>query len=297
MKKFRGTGVAMVTPFKSDASIDFKALESVSNHIIDGGVDYLVLLGTTSEAATLSCEEKDAITSYVKEVNNRRVPLVIGIGGNNTQNIISAIKQTDFTDIDGILSVAPYYNKPGQKGLYQHFKTIANASPVPIIIYNVPSRTSCNIKASTCLELAWDFDNIVGIKEASGDIPQVMNIIMDKPDDFTVISGDDMLALPIISIGGSGIISVLGNAFPSEWSSMIRLALKSKMKQASDIHYKYVELLELLFADGNPAGVKSALSALGICSNNVRLPLTTVSRNISSRITKIIEDLKLGTIS
>jgi 4-hydroxy-tetrahydrodipicolinate synthase len=294
MKIFRGTGVAMITPFKSDTSIDFKALEKVVNHIIDGGVNYLVLLGTTSEAVTLSAEEKEAVVSYVIEINNNRVPIVVGIGGNCTQQVVTSILRTDFSGISGILSVAPYYNKPGQKGIYQHFKAIAEVTPVPIIIYNVPGRTSSNIDADTCVKLAWDFKNIVAVKEASGDLNQVMKIIRDSPDDFMVISGDDMISLPLIACGCDGVISVLGNAFPAEWSEMIRVALKSNVKQAAEIHYKYLEMIELMFVDGNPAGVKGILQNLGICQNSVRLPLTSLTRNTASKITSIMEDLKLN---
>ncbi|HUS86575.1 MAG TPA: 4-hydroxy-tetrahydrodipicolinate synthase [Bacteroidales bacterium] len=293
MKKFTGMGVAMVTPFKNDCSIDFKSLERVTNHILEGAADFLVLLGTTSEAVTLSCEEKDAVVSYVKEINNNRIPIVVGFGGNNTQQVVNSIKNADFDGVDGILSVAPYYNKPGQKGLYQHFKAVASASPVPVILYNVPGRTSSNISSATCTRLAWDFENIVAVKEASGNFTQVMEIIRDTPDDFLVISGDDLIALPMISLGGSGVISVLGNSFPAEWSEMVGLALKGKFKQASEIHYKFLEMICLLFEDGNPAGVKSVLSQLGICMNSVRLPLTIASRSTHSRITVLLDDLKL----
>ncbi len=293
MKKFRGTGVAVITPFKSDSSIDFKALERVINHIIDGGISYLVILGTTSEAATMNCEEKEAVISYIKEINGGRLPIVMGIGGNCTQQVINTIRQTDFDGIDGILSVAPYYNKPNQKGIYQHFKAVSNACPVPIIIYNVPGRTCSNIDAETCLKLAWDFENIVAVKEASGNLPQIMNIISGAPSDFHVISGDDLLTLPMISLGAEGVISVLGNAFPREWSEMVSLALKSKFKNASELHYKYLEMIGLIFEDGNPAGIKSVLNGLGICDNNVRLPLTPASRNTSTRINNILDDLKL----
>lgn len=293
MKKFRGTGVAVITPFKSDSSIDFKALERVINHIIDGGISYLVILGTTSEAATMNCEEKEAVISYVKEINGGRLPIVMGIGGNCTQQVINTIRQTDFDGIDGILSVAPYYNKPNQKGIYQHFKAVSNACQVPIIIYNVPGRTCSNIDAETCLKLAWDFENIVAVKEASGNLPQIMNIISGAPSDFQVISGDDLLTLPMISLGAEGVISVLGNAFPREWSEMVSLALKGKFKNAAELHYKYLEMIGLIFEDGNPAGIKSVLSGLGICDNNVRLPLTPASRNTSTRINNILDDLKL----
>ncbi|MCF8222153.1 MAG: 4-hydroxy-tetrahydrodipicolinate synthase [Bacteroidales bacterium] len=293
MKKFEGMGVAMVTPFKADGSVDFKSLEKITNHIIEGGCNYLVVMGTTSEAVTLNTQEKNAVTSYIKEINNGRIPVVLGIGGNSTQQVIDNIREADFEGIDGILSVAPYYNKPGQKGIMLHFKEIAMACPVPIILYNVPGRTSCNISSDTCLELAWSFNNIVGVKEASGDLEQVMEIIAGKPEGFDVISGDDLLTLPLIALGGAGVISVMGNAFPAEWSEMVSLALKSKNKKAREIHYKYKELIKLLFIDGNPAGVKSALNSLGMCNNSLRLPLTGVSRSTSNSINTIIEKLRL----
>ncbi len=293
MTLFEGLGVAMITPFKSDRSVDFKALEVITSHIIDRGCDYLVVMGTTSEAVTLNHEEKEAVTSYIKEINNGRIPVVLGIGGNNTQQVTDTIKRTDFEGIDGILSVTPYYNKPGQKGISLHFKEISMVSPVPVILYNVPGRTSSNIDAETCLELAWGFDNIVGIKEASGKLTQVMKIIKDKPDNFLVISGDDLIALPIITLGGSGVISVLGNAFPSEWKEMVSLAMKSRISSAREIHYKYTELIDLLFVDGNPAGIKSVMNNLGLCQNYLRLPLTGVSRPTGVKISTSIEELKL----
>lgn len=285
----------MITPFKSDKSIDFKALEAITNHIIQGGADYLVVLGTTGETVTLNTEEKEAVTSYIIEVNDGRIPLILGLGGNNTQQLVNSIMRIDFSSIDGILSVAPCYNKPGQKGIYQHYKEIATASPVPIILYNVPGRTSSNISAETCLELAWDFNNIIAIKEASGDLNQCMKIIKDKPDTFNVISGDDLQAIPLISLGGQGIISVLGNAFPGEWKEMIRLALSSKYKQANEIHYKYFDLINLLFADGNPAGIKAVMNNLNLCQNYLRLPLTPVSRHLNQKIINTVTNLDLGT--
>lgn len=293
IKNFRGTGVAMVTPFKNDLSVDFKALERIVNHIIEGGVSYLVILGTTSEAVTLNSEEREAVVSYVKEINGGRIPIVLGMGGNNTQHLVSTLRQTDMDGIDGILSVAPYYNKPGQKGIYQHFRAISNECPVPIILYNVPGRTGSNIDADTCIKLAWEFDNIVAVKEASGNMQQIMEIINRAPQDFNVISGDDLLTIPMISIGAAGVISVLGNAFPGEWSEMVNLALKNKFKSATELHYKYLEMIGLIFEDGNPAGIKSVLSGLGICNNYVRMPLTTVSRNTGSRINNFLDDLKL----
>ena len=221
MKKFRGTGVAIVTPFKNDSSIDFAALGRVINHVIKGGVNYIVAMGTTGEASTLTKDEKQALVSYVTEAIDNRIPLVIGIGGNNTQEVINSIRELDLTGVDGILSVAPYYNKPGQRGLFQHFKAIATCSPLPVIIYNVPGRTCSNITSDTCLELAHECENIVAVKEASGDMAQIMRIIKGKPENFLVISGDDMMTIPIIAAGGSGVISVLANAYPAECSELV----------------------------------------------------------------------------
>jgi 4-hydroxy-tetrahydrodipicolinate synthase len=292
MKKFRGTGVAIVTPFKNDLSIDFAALGRVVNHIIAGGVNYLVVMGTTGESVTLSREEKKAVMSYVAEVTDNRVPLVLGIGGNNTQEVINEIRHMNLSGVDGILSVAPYYNKPNQRGLFQHFKAIATSSPVPVILYNVPGRTCSNISSDTCLELATECENIVAIKEASGDMAQIMRIIRGKPDNFSVISGDDMLTIPIIAAGGSGIISVLANAFPAATSELVNFALKSNFKPAREIQLRYLEMIELLFIDGNPAGVKAMLSLMNICQNTLRLPLLPVNRTILTRIQKAMDEVK-----
>ena len=292
MKKFRGTGVAIVTPFKNDSSIDFAALGRVVNHIIAGGANYLVIMGTTGESVTLSKEEKKAVMSYVAEVTDNRVPLVLGIGGNNTQEVINEIRHMNLSGVDGILSVAPYYNKPNQRGLFQHFKAIATSSPVPVILYNVPGRTCSNITSDTCLELATECENIVAIKEASGDMAQIMRIIRGKPDNFSVISGDDMLTIPIIAAGGSGIISVLANAFPAATSELVNFSLKSNFKPAREIQLRYLEMIELLFIDGNPAGVKAMLSIMNLCLNNLRLPLVPVNRTIYTRIQKAIEEVK-----
>ena len=292
MKKFRGTGVAIVTPFKNDSSIDFAALGRVVNHIISGSVNYLVVMGTTGESVTLSREEKKAVMSYVAEVTDNRVPLVLGIGGNNTQEVINEIRHMNLSGVDGILSVAPYYNKPNQRGLFQHFKAIATSSPVPVILYNVPGRTCSNISSDTCLELATECENIVAIKEASGDMAQIMRIIRGKPDNFSVISGDDMLTIPIIAAGGSGIISVLANAFPAATSELVNFALKSNFKPAREIQLRYLEMIELLFIDGNPAGVKAMLSLMNICQNTLRLPLVPVNRTILTRIQKAIDEVK-----
>jgi 4-hydroxy-tetrahydrodipicolinate synthase len=292
MKKFRGTGVAIVTPFKNDLSIDFAALGRVVNHVINGGVNYIVIMGTTGESVTLTKDEKKAIVSYVVEVTAERVPLVAGIGGNSTQEVINCIRHSNLCGVDGILSVAPYYNKPNQRGLFQHFKEIATCSPIPVIMYNVPGRTCSNISSETCIELANECENIVAIKEASGDMAQIMRIIKGKPDNFNVISGDDMMTIPIIACGGSGIISVLANAFPAATSDLVSNALKSNYKSAREIQLRYLEMIELLFADGNPSGVKAILNIMGLCQNNVRLPLVPVSRTIYTRIQKAIEEVK-----
>jgi 4-hydroxy-tetrahydrodipicolinate synthase len=292
MKKFRGTGVAIVTPFKNDFSIDFAALGRVVNHVINGGVNYIVIMGTTGESATLTKDEKKAIVSYVVEVTAGRVPLVVGIGGNSTQEVINFIRHSSLTGVDGILSVAPYYNKPNQRGLLQHFKEIATCSPIPVILYNVPGRTCSNISSETCIELANDCENIVGIKEASGDMAQIMRIIKAKPDNFSVISGDDMMTIPIIACGGSGIISVLANAFPAATSDLVSNALKSNYKSAREIQLRYLEMIELLFVDGNPSGVKAILNIMGLCQNYLRLPLVPVSRTIYTRIQKAVEEVK-----
>lgn len=291
MKKFKGTGVAVVTPFKNDSSIDFAALGRVINHIIKGGINYIVVLGTTGESVTLTKDEKQAVISYVLEVVDSRVPLIVGIGGNNTQEVINNIRHTDFAGIDGLLSVAPYYNKPTQRGIFQHFKAIATWSPVPVIMYNVPGRTGCNISADTCLELAHNCENIKGIKEASGDLSQIMKIMRGKPENFGLISGDDMLTIPIISAGGLGVISVLGNAFPAACAELVNHALRNNFKLAREIQFRYLEMIELLFTEGNPAGIKAMLSVMNICQNNLRLPLVSVSRPTMIRIQKAIEEI------
>jgi 4-hydroxy-tetrahydrodipicolinate synthase len=294
MKRFKGTGVAIVTPFKNDSSIDFAALGRVINHVINGGVNYIVAIGTTGESVTLTKEEKKAIISYVVEFVDNRVPIVYGIGGNNTQEVINSIRHADFEGVDGILSVAPYYNKPTQRGLFQHFKEISTCSPIPVIIYNVPGRTACNITAETCLELAHGCENIVAVKEASGDLSQIMKIIKGKPENFNVISGDDMMTIPVIAAGGSGVISVLANAFPSQCSELVNHSTKNNFKYAREIQFRFLEMIELLFVEGNPSGVKDMLSIMNICLNNVRLPLVPVSRAIHTRIQKAMEEVNKG---
>ncbi|MBN1107395.1 MAG: 4-hydroxy-tetrahydrodipicolinate synthase [Bacteroidales bacterium] len=292
MKRFKGTGVAIITPFKNDSSIDFSALGRVVNHVIEGGVNYLVAMGTTGEASTLSMDEKRALISYVTEVIDNRVPLVVGIGGNNTSEVIKTIRDLGVQGVDAILSVAPYYNKPGQRGLFQHFKAIADSTPLPLIIYNVPGRTASNISSETCIELACEFENIIGVKEASGDIGQIMRIIKGKPDNFLVISGDDGMTIPIIASGGAGVISVLANAYPAECSELVSNALKNNFRAARDIHFRFMETIELMFADGNPAGIKAIMSLKGLCSNSLRLPLVPVNKSVYSRIQKVVEELK-----
>jgi len=292
MKKFKGTGVAVITPFKSDLSIDFTAMGRIVEHIIAGGVNYIVLLGTTGESSTLNRDEKRALTCFAVEAIGKRVPLVLGIGGNNTSEIVSYIRQSDMNGVDAILSVTPYYNKPCQKGLFQHFRQIALASPVPVILYNVPSRTASNIMPETCLELAKSCDNIIGIKECSGNYENMMKIIKDKPDNFLVISGNDMDVLTMTAIGGAGLISVLANAYPAECSEVVQQALKYNFKIAREIQFKFLEITELLFAEGNPGGIKAIMSNMNLCQNNLRLPLVPVSRSMQTRIAKAMEALK-----
>jgi 4-hydroxy-tetrahydrodipicolinate synthase len=292
MKKFKGTGVAIVTPFKNDSSIDFSAFGRVVDHVINGGVNYIVVMGTTGESVTLTKDEKKAVICYILEKIDDRVPLVVGIGGNNTQEVINQVRGWDLKGVDGILSVSPSYNKPTQKGIYQHFKAISTVSPLPIILYNVPGRTGSNMSAETTLELAHNFENIVGIKEASTNIEQIMKIVKDKPENFLLISGDDLNTLPVIAAGGSGVISVLANAFPAQWSEMVNQCLKSNFKAAREIQFRFIEMIELLFVDSSPAGVKAMLNVMNLCQNTLRLPLVPVSRTVYSRIQKAIDEVK-----
>ncbi len=291
MKKLKGTGVAIVTPFKNDSSIDFTAMGRIINHVIAGGINYIVAMGTTGESVTLTRDEKKALISYVLEAVDKRIPLIVGIGGNSTQEVINHIRHLNLKEVDGILSVAPYYNKPNQRGLIQHFKAIATCSPLPVILYNVPGRTCSNISADTCLQLAHDCENIVGIKEASGDMNQIMKIIKGKPDDFHMISGDDMMTLPIIAAGGSGVISVLANAFPSQCCELVAHCLKNNFRSAREIQFRFIEMIDLLFVEGNPAGIKAMLNVMNMCQNNLRLPLVPVSRPVYIRIQKAIEEV------
>ena len=294
MKKFSGTGVAIVTPFKSDSSIDFLSLSNLVDFLVKNKVNYLVVLGTTGESVTQSKDEKRAVVDCVIEANDKRVPIVVGVGGNNTMGIVKQIKKCRFDDIAGILSVAPYYNKPGQKGIYQHYKTIADQSPIPVIVYNVPGRTGVNITAETTLKLAHDFSTIVAVKEASGNLEQIGTILRDKPADFLVISGDDAITLPIIALGGDGVISVVANAYPLEWSEMVALAMAGKLDPARKIHYRFMDLIQALFVEGNPAGVKAVMANKGLIKNDLRLPLTPVSRGTYTNISRLVEEIEGG---
>ncbi len=288
-ERFKGTGTAIVTPFHDSGNIDFGSFEKIIEHVINGGVNYIVALGTTGESAVLSRDEKVAVLDFVVETVNKRIPVVAGLGGNNTQEVINAIKSTSFEGVDAILSVCPYYNKPQQKGIYSHYKAIAGACPVPVILYNVPGRTSQNISVETTLKLAQDFKNIIGIKEASGNFMQCMELIKNRPQGFLVISGDDALTQPLMALGSDGVISVVANAFPREFSEMVNLCLKGKFIKARAIHFTLLEFTNALFLDGNPSGIKAALEILGLCKSNVRLPLVKVNKNVHTMISEQIE--------
>ena len=292
MQKFIGTGVALVTPFKDDKSIDFSALEKLVEYNIANGINYLVINGTTGESVTISKEERQKIIEVIVAINNNRVPLVLGIGGNNTKAVIKEIQSEDLSHIDAILSVAPYYNKPTQEGFYQHFKAIALASPTPIILYNVPGRTSKNMEPSTTIRLAKDFDTIIGVKEAGNNVQQYLELIKNKPKDFLIISGDDDLALNVVLAGASGVISVIGQAFPKEFSTLINLGLEGDNKQAYQIHFKLMEVINLIFSENNPAGIKAVLQILGLTSDNVRLPLIKASEKLQKEIANFVINLK-----
>ena len=284
MQSLIGTGVALVTPFKKDFSVDTEALIRIVNFQIDNGIDYLVALGTTAENATLNHEECDLVIKTIKDANNGRLPLVLGVGGNNTAKVVAELKTRDFSGFDAILSVSPYYNKPTQEGIYQHFKAISEASPLPIILYNVPGRTSSNMLPSTIIRLANDFKNIVAVKEAAGDIVQAMKLIQNKPNDFLVISGDDMVTLPMILAGGSGVISVIGEGFPKLFSEMVHLGLNRRVDEAYKLHYLIADGIDLIFEQGNPAGIKEVFKSLGLSENTVRLPLVQVDQDVAQRI-------------
>ena len=284
MQSLIGTGVALVTPFNNDFTIDVEALRRIVNFSIDGGVEYLVVLGTTAENATLSADEKELVIATVIEVNAGRLPLVLGVGGNNTLKVVEELRTRDLSAFEAILSVSPYYNKPSQEGIYQHFKAVSEASPIPVILYNVPGRTSSNMLPSTVIRLANDFENVVAIKEAAGDLVQAMQLIKDKPKDFLVISGDDMIALPIVLAGGAGVISVIGQGFPKEFSEMIRLGLNRKVDDAFKLHYLLADCIDMIFEQGNPAGIKEVFRILGIAENVVRLPLVSVDESLANRL-------------
>lgn len=293
MKKYlKGTGVALVTPFHKQGTIDFGSLGKLIEHTISNGVNYLVVLGTTGEAATLSKDEKNALIQYVRDQVAQRCPLVLGMGGYNTQEVINNLQVFDPDGFDAILSVTPYYNKPSQRGLYLHYKHIASASPLPVILYNVPGRTSVNMKVETTLELAAEFENIIGVKEASGNMSQIMEIIRNKPKDFLVISGDDGITMPLIAAGANGVISVVANAYPAAFSSMVNAALQGKMDEARRLHYLLLPLIDGLFSDGSPGGIKAALECMKIVPNNLRLPVVKVNKATQNLINNLIAELK-----
>jgi 4-hydroxy-tetrahydrodipicolinate synthase len=289
MQSLIGTGVALVTPFKADFSIDTEALTRIVNFSIDGGIEYLVVLGTTAENATLSASEKEIVIATVIEANKGRLPLVLGVGGNNTMEVVAELQTRDLSSFEAILSVSPYYIKPTQEGIYQHFKAIAEATTKPIILYNVPGRTSSNMLPETVVRLATDFYNIVAIKEASGDLVQGIHLLKTKPKDFLVISGDDMTALSLILAGASGVISVIGQGFPTAFSEMIRLGLNRKVDQAFQTLFQMTSIIDMIFEQGNPAGIKQVFQSLGIANNTVRLPLVKVDESLANRIDQFVQ--------
>lgn len=281
----------MVTPFKNDFSIDVEALKCIVNHVIDNGADFLVVLGTTSEAPTLSSNEKQLVINMILSENNHRLPVMLGMGGNNTQAVIETIKAQDFTGINGILSVVPYYNKPNQRGMRAHFEAIADASPVPVVVYNVPGRVGVNLQAATCVELA-QHPNIIAVKEASGNLQQIMEILRDKPADFDVLSGDDGITQPLMALGATGVISVAANAYTKPFSHMMRAMKEGRTEEALRLHYAMLHMNQLIFADGNPAGIKCLMSHIGLCENVLRLPLVTVSEKVKLDIVEEWKQLK-----
>lgn len=288
---FKGTGIALVTPFKSDFSVDVESLTKIVNHVIGNGADFLVVLGTTSEAPTLSSEEKKLVINTILNANNRRLPVMLGMGGNNTQAVAEAIRAQDFAGIDGILSVVPYYNKPNQRGMRAHFETIADTSPVPVVVYNVPGRVGVNLQAATCVELA-RHPNIVAVKEASGNLQQIMEILRDKPADFDVLSGDDGITQPLMALGAMGVISVAANAYTSLFVRMMKAQKEGHINEALRLHYAMLQMNQLIFADGNPAGIKCLMSYIGLCENVLRLPLVTVNEKVEADIVEEWKRLK-----
>jgi 4-hydroxy-tetrahydrodipicolinate synthase len=284
MQSLIGTGVALITPFKKDYSVDVDALKAIVNFQIDNGIDYIVVLGTTAETATLSKVEKELVIKTIVDANDKRLPLVLGVGSNNTQEVIEELNTRDLSDFVAILSVSPYYNKPTQEGIYQHFKAIAEVSTIPVILYNVPGRTSSNVLPSTILRLANDFKNIVAVKEAAGDIVQAMKLIQNAPKNFLVISGDDMITLPMVLAGGSGVISVIAEGFPKQFSEMVHLGLNKRVEEAYKLHYLLADSIDMIFEQGNPAGIKEVFKSLGLAENTVRLPLVNVDEDLAKRL-------------
>lgn len=291
--KLKGMGVALITPFKADESVDYNALMRLVDYQLQNNTDFLCVLGTTAETPTLTEYEKQKIKSMVIERVNGRIPILLGVGGNNTRALVETLKTNDFTGVDAILSVVPYYNKPSQEGIYQHYKALAEATDLPLVLYNVPGRTGVNMKAETTLRIARDFKNVIAVKEASGDITQMDDIIKNKPDGFNVISGDDGITFPLMALGAVGVISVIGNAFPREFSRMVRLALEGDYVHALDIHHKFAELFKLLFVDGNPAGVKAMLHAMGMIENKLRLPLVPTRITTFEAMRQILQELNI----
>ena len=290
---FKGLGIALITPFKEDGSVDYDSLKRLVQYQLDNGADFFCILATTGETPTLTAQEKQTIKDLVVDIVQARVPILMGCGGNNTAAVVEELKTADFKGIDGVLSVCPYYNKPSQEGLYQHFKTIAAATELPVVLYNVPGRTGVNLKAETTVRLARDCKNIVAIKEASGNLEQVDEIIKNKPRDFDVISGDDSLTFPMVSCGAVGVISVIGNALPKEFSKMIRLQMRGEYDSARKIHHRFTDLFSLLFVDGNPAGVKAMLHEMGFIENILRLPLVPMRISNMQRMSEILKELKI----
>ncbi|MFL9836843.1 4-hydroxy-tetrahydrodipicolinate synthase [Flavobacterium sp. ST-75] len=292
MQSLTGTGVALVTPFKKDFSVDTDALTKIVNYQVENGINYLVVLGTTAESATLNKDEKELVIKTVIEANAGRLPLVLGVGGNNTHEVTEELKSRDLSAFTAILSVSPYYNKPTQEGIYQHFKAVAEASPVPVILYNVPGRTASNMFPATVIRLANDFKNIVAIKEAAGDIVQAMRLIQGAPKGFLVISGDDMITLPMVLAGGAGVISVIGEGFPKQFSKMVQLGLEKKADEAYELHYLLADSIDMIFEQGNPAGIKHVFKALGLCEDVVRLPLVNVNEDLAGRLNAFVEKIR-----
>lgn len=291
MEKLKGTGVALITPFNEDRSVDVVSLIKLVEYQIENGIDYIVVLGTTAESATLSKEEQEIVKKTILQTNNGRLPLVLGMGSNNTTALVNEIKSTNFEGFDAILSVSPYYNKPTQEGIYAHFEAVANASKIPVILYNVPGRTSSNMEVETVAKLAYNFKNIIGIKEAKGDIVQAMKLIDATPDDFLVISGDDMITLPMVLAGGAGVISVIAQGFPNQFSAMVNDGLNNQVKSAFKLHYQLIPIIDMIFEQGNPAGIKAVFFYKNLCQNILRLPLVAVNNDLSSRIKNYLDNM------